>query len=97
MAMPDGIGGNTEDKKPGISLTVVDLGRKRRMPEGIGGSQDSEEEDYEEPISAEQARGDATKEIISVLTSMKPDPRRLDKALYAYIKACSSGNDEGSE
>lgn len=99
MAMPDRIGGSDEEKKPGLSVTLVNLGgRKRGMPDKIGGD-DSEEEDVsmEEPIAPEQARRDAVKQIISVLTSMKPDPRQLDTALDAYCQAWYSGKDEGSE
>lgn len=97
--MPDKIGGTDEEKKPGLSVTLVDMGsRKRGMPDKIGGN-DSEEDDSmeEEPISPEQARRDAVKQIITVLTSMKPDPKSLDMALDAYCQAWYSGKDEGSE
>lgn len=97
MPMPDRIGGPPEEKKPALSITLIS-GKKRGMPDRIGGPPgDDEDTDSEEPISAEQARADAVDEIISTVTSMKPDRRRLDRALTAFCEAWYSERNEGSE
>lgn len=94
--IPDKIGGS-EDRKPGVSIALIMGKKKRGMPESIGGQDDDDSEDNDEPISAGQAKLDAVDEIINTLTSMKPDRKRLERALDAYCQAWYSAQQDGSE
>lgn len=94
--MPDKIGGKPE--KSGFSLTVVSGKPRRGMPDKIGGDPSAYGDEPEDTdVSADQTLDDASQEIISAITAVKPNPKRLKEALRAFVQSCAGNEGESEE